>query len=185
MTETSDGEFERLLEYLRQNRGFDFSGYKRPSLMRRVAKRMQLVHIENFSDYLDYLEVHPEEFTALFNTILINVTCFFRDEATWKFLSEAVLPQIVSRKKDDAPIRLWGAGCASGEEAYSLAMLFAEALGKEALHAKVKIYATDVDEESLITARQAVYGEKDIQAVPAELRKKYFERVRDRYALDR
>ncbi|HEX9787241.1 MAG TPA: protein-glutamate O-methyltransferase CheR, partial [Candidatus Binatia bacterium] len=181
---TPNGEFEQLLEYLRQNRGFDFSGYKRPSLMRRVTKRMQSVNIESFPEYLDYLEVHPEEFTALFNTILINVTSFFRDDETWKFLAETVLPQIISVKKDDVPLRIWSAGCASGEEAYSVAMLMAEALRKEGLHAKVKIYATDADEEALITARQAVYGEKDVQAVPPELREKYFERVNGRYVLN-
>jgi two-component system, chemotaxis family, CheB/CheR fusion protein len=176
-----DGEFEQLLEYLRQNRGFDFSGYKRPSLVRRVLKRMQSINVESFSRYLDYLEVHPEEFSALFNTILINVTSFFRDEESWKFLETAILPQIVSGRKGDAPIRIWSAGCASGEEAYSLAMVMADALGKEALHTKVKIYATDVDEEALIMARQAAYSEKDVQPVPPELREKSFDRVNGRY----
>jgi two-component system CheB/CheR fusion protein len=179
--QTPDREFEQLLEYLRQNRGFDFSGYKRPSLMRRVLKRMQSINVESFPQYLDYLEVHPEEFTALFNTILINVTSFFRDEETWKFLETAILPQIVSGRKGDAPIRIWSAGCASGEEAYSLAIVMAGALGKEALHTKVKIYATDVDEEALVMARQAVYGEKDVQPVPPELREKFFDRVNGRY----
>jgi two-component system CheB/CheR fusion protein len=130
---TANSDFERLLEYLRQNRGFDFTGYKRPSLMRRVTGRMQAVNIEGFPEYLDYLEVHPEEFVALFNTVLINVTSFFRDEPTWKFLTEVVLPQIVSGKKEDVPIRAWSAGCASGEEAYSVAMLMAEALCKNGL----------------------------------------------------
>ena len=181
---TPDREFERLLEYLRQNRGFDFSGYKRPSLMRRVVKRMQSLDIESFPDYLDYLEVHPEEFTTLFNAILINVSSFFRDEATWKYLAEVVLPQILRRKPEDAPIRIWSAGCASGEEAYSLAMLMAEALGKEALHLKVKIYATDADQEALATARQAVYAEKDVQALPPELREKYFQPLNGRHVLD-
>src|SRR5260370_41380031 len=76
---TSPREFESLLEYLKQTRGFDFTAYKRSSLMRRVGKRMQAVDIADFAAYQDYLEVHPEEFTDLFNTILINVTGFFRD----------------------------------------------------------------------------------------------------------
>jgi chemotaxis methyl-accepting protein methylase len=78
--------FETLVEYLRNHRGFDFTGYKRSSLRRRMGKRMQSLHIERYGDYLDYLEVHPEEFIQLFNTILINVTGFFRDMATWEFL---------------------------------------------------------------------------------------------------
>ena len=76
MSEPSDASFEQLLQYLQQGRGFDFTGYKSPSLKRRIAKRMQFVNIERFADYIDYLEVHPEEFSVLFNTILINVTAF-------------------------------------------------------------------------------------------------------------
>jgi two-component system CheB/CheR fusion protein len=185
MTEepAANGEFERLLEYLRQNRGFDFTGYKRPSLMRRVSKRMEFVKIGTFPEYLDYLEVHPEEFTALFNTILINVTRFFRDETTWKFMAEVILPQVISGKKEKWPIRIWSAGCASGEEAYSIAMLMAEALGKNGLHEKVKIYATDIDEEALTTARHAIFREKDLEAVPPEMREKYLEPVNGGYLM--
>ena len=97
-------QVDHLLEYLRQSRGFDFTGYKRPSLMRRIAKRMQLVNVMNFDEYVDYLEVHPEEFSLLFNTILINVTSFFRDEAAWQCLGETVLPRITAaRKPEDDP----------------------------------------------------------------------------------
>jgi len=83
VSEREDKQFDNLLYYLQQNRGFDFTGYKRPSLMRRVGKRMQMVNVDSFVDYLDYLEVHPEEFSQLFNTILINVTSFFRDPVAW------------------------------------------------------------------------------------------------------
>src|SRR2546426_566119 len=89
-------EFEALLEFLKHNRGFDFTGYKRSSLRRRMSKRMQLLRIERYSDYLDYLEVHPEEFVPLFNTILINVTAFFRDPATWEFLAAEVIPGLIA-----------------------------------------------------------------------------------------
>ena len=109
--------FEALLDYLKRNRGFDFIGYKRASLMRRIEKRMQMVEISDFGDYMDYLEVHPEEFALLFNTILINVTAFFRDEAAWDYLARTVIPHIVAGKEPGAPIRVWSAGCASGEEA--------------------------------------------------------------------
>src|SRR5207302_4252733 len=89
---SSDLKFEHLLEYLRQSRGFDFTGYERPSLMRRMSKRMQTVHVDRFTDYVYYLEVHPEEFAALFNTILINVTSFFRDQPAWDFLAGSIVP---------------------------------------------------------------------------------------------
>jgi two-component system CheB/CheR fusion protein len=174
-------EFEALLEYLKNNRGFDFTGYKRSSLQRRMGKRMQGLHIERYSDYLDYLEVHPEEFILLFNTILINVTSFFRDTAAWEFLQTEVLPRLIAAKNPQDPIRVWSAGCASGEEAYTLAIVLAELLGLEGFRQRVKIYATDVDEEALIQARQASYSARSLQPVPPELRTTYFEEIGPRF----
>jgi two-component system CheB/CheR fusion protein len=176
-----DDKFEALLAYLRRSRGFDFTGYKRPSLMRRVRKRMQMVALADVDDYQDYLEVHPEEFVQLFNTILINVTSFFRDPATWDHLSREIIPRILTGRKADDPIRVWSAGCASGEEAYTLAMMLAEAVGMEALRHHVKIYATDVDEDALAQARQGSYPVRAVQAIPPELREKYLELVGNRY----
>src|SRR5262245_52439576 len=142
MTTETDSAFERLLDYVRDNRGFDFTGYKRPSLERRVRKRMQEVDIAEIGDYHDYLEVHPDEFTQLFNTILINVTSFFRDAQAWEYLGSEVLPRIIERRSGHEHIRVWSVGCASGEEAYSLAMLLAEAVGLSSMLERVKIYAT-------------------------------------------
>ncbi|MGH7766643.1 MAG: CheR family methyltransferase, partial [Candidatus Binatia bacterium] len=181
MAEPQDHDFESLLFYIQQNRGFDFTGYKRPSLMRRVAQRMQIVKIEKYPDYMDYLEVHPEEFSQLFNTILINVTSFFRDPAAWDSLAQNVIPEILKDKQSDDPIRVWSAGCASGEEAYTIAMVLAEAIGIEAFRLRVKVYATDVDEEALNVARQAAYGAKELEALDETLRKKYFEPVNSRF----
>jgi len=170
-----DRDFEALLEFLQQTRGFDFTAYKRPSLMRRVTRRMGMIKIDKFSDYMDYLEVHPEEFAQLFDTILINVTAFFRDQPAWDFLAQKTIPQILSTRRPSEPIRIWSAGCASGEEAYTVAILLAEALGESSFRDRVKIYATDVDEEALTHARHASYSEKDLQPMHPELREKYFE----------
>ncbi len=177
----TDPKFEALLEYLQRSRGFDFTGYKRASLVRRINKRMETVGLQDYGDYVDYLEVHPEEFAQLFNTILINVTNFFRDQPAWDFLAQEVIPKILEAKAPNASIRAWCAGVASGEEAYSLAMLLAEAMGGEAFLARVKIYATDVDDDSLNQARQASYSEENLESVPAEMRSKYFERSNSRY----
>ena len=176
-----DPEFENLLIYLRQSRGFDFTGYKRSTLMRRLYKRMQSLSIESFGDYLDYLEVDSEEFDHLFNAILINITAFFRDSSAWEYLAEQILPNLIKNKESSDQIRIWSAGCASGEEAYTLAMLMAEILGVEEFRQRVKIYATDIDEDALNQARQAMYSEKAVQAVPDELRQKYFEIVGNYY----
>lgn len=174
MRDENNADFEALLEYIKRNRGFDFTGYKRTSLMRRVRKRMQELGIEDFNDYLDRLEVAPDEFVSLFNTILINVTSFFRDRPTWDYLITEILPRIATDKEPTEPIRLWSAGCASGQEAYTLAMAIAEALGVEQLR-RVKIYATDVDEEALEQARRATYSSREISSVPPEMVERYFE----------
>ena len=174
-------DLEALLDYLKRTRGFDFTGYKRASLERRIVKRMQAVGVGSIADYLDFLEVHPEEFAGLFNTVLINVTSFFRDPSTWEFFAENVVPDIASRRATPGSIRIWSAGCASGEEAYTLAMLFAEHLGLDAFKETVKIYATDVDEDALARGRQGVYTKDAIENVPPELQEKYFEGVDGRF----
>jgi two-component system CheB/CheR fusion protein len=125
--------------------------------------------------------VRPDEFTALFNTILINVTSFFRDAEAWDSLRRSVLEPMLAAKPADAPIRLWSAGCASGEEAYSLAMLFGEILGPDELRRRVKIYATDVDEEQLAEARHATYDRQTVSSLPPELLERYFEPAGQRF----
>jgi len=179
--------FERLLEQLRSTRSFDFTGYKRSSLMRRTRKRMGELGIDSFEDYAQRLDGDGDEFDALFNTILINVTSFFRDPLTWKVLEETVVPDLIARSTANGSmpetIRVWSAGCATGEEAFSIAMLFAERLGADQLSSRVKIYATDVDEHALLAARQAAYPAKEGDAVPEEFRKCYFERSGGRLTL--
>jgi two-component system, chemotaxis family, CheB/CheR fusion protein len=171
-----DAAFETLLVHLRDTRGFDFTGYKRSSLSRRVERRMAQVGVTDHGEYLDFLELHGEEFTALFNTILINVTGFFRDPEAWEFVRAEVLPALLAAKGPREPLRVWSAGCAGGQEAYTLAMVLAELMGPEEFRARVKIYATDVDEAGLTQARHAAYDEREVRGIPAELREKYFER---------
>ena len=176
-----DPGLEALLEYLRRVRGFDFTGYKRSSLERRMAKRIQTLNVKDFKDYIDYLEVEPEEFTQLFNTVLINVTAFFRDTEPWDYLAQEIIPRILAHKKAHDPIRIWSAGCASGEEAYTVAMLLAEAIGIDPFKQRAKIYATDADEGALAQARHGGYGRKDLEPVPPALREKYLEQEGNRY----
>lgn len=172
-----DPEWVGLLGYLLNARGFDFHGYKPASLARRLRKRMEAVGVPGFAAYQDHLEVHPDEFAILFNVILINVTGFFRDPAAWEAVRTTALPQIVAAKVVDGTIRAWSAGCASGEEAYTIAMVLAEELGPDQFRERVKIYATDVDEDALNTARQAAYQERHVEGVPPELLTKYFEHL--------
>lgn len=181
MSETpADAAFEALLEFLRRTRGVDFTGYKRTSLERRFRRRMDAVGCESYSDYLDCLEVNPEEYEQLFEMLLINVTEFFRDPPAWEHLRDDVLPALLADKAPAEPIRVWSAGCASGQEAYTCAMVLAELLGIDEYRERVKIYATDIDEDALTQARLAVYTAKEMESVPPELREKYFERADQR-----
>ncbi|HEX8391970.1 MAG TPA: CheR family methyltransferase, partial [Longimicrobium sp.] len=172
-----DPEFESLVEFLKETRGFDFSGYKRSTLTRRVERRMATLEIASYDAYRDFLELHPEEYGELFNTILINVTSFFRDRDAWDTLAREYVPALLRDRGPDAPIRVWSAGCASGEETYSLVMLLVEAMGVESFRERVKVYATDRDDEALAHARAAVYQGKDLDDLPEGYAEKYFEPV--------
>jgi two-component system CheB/CheR fusion protein len=181
LSEAERHDFEVLLDHLKRSRGFDFTGYKRPSLVRRVSLRMKAVGLETFREYLDRLEVDPDEFTALFDTLLINVTSFFRDPPAWEHLIAEVLPGLLAAKGPSDPIRVWSAGCATGEEAYTLAIAFAELLGVDEMRRRVKIYGTDIDEAALTMARHATYPPKALSGVPDALAGKYFEQFGANY----
>jgi two-component system CheB/CheR fusion protein len=171
-----DPGLARLLQHMRSTRGFDFTGYKTSSLTRRIRKRMDAVHCATFDDYRVYLGENPDEFNELFNTILINVTGFFRDPETWSLVSESVVPQIAAESDSGDPLRVWVAGCATGEEAFTIAILLCEALGDDAFRRRVKIYATDVDPEAITEARHARYLKRTIgEDLPATMLDRYFE----------
>ncbi|MEU6251915.1 CheR family methyltransferase [Streptomyces sp. NPDC047043] len=178
----TDEELEELLGFLRDARGFDFTGYKRSSLGRRIRKRMADVEVTSYNDYRDLLETNADEFNALFNTILINVTSFFRDPEAWTFLQREVMPELLAQSGSDEEIRVWSAGCSSGEEAYSLAIMFAETLGLDETLERVKIYGTDMDDEALRDARTGLYPAKVLTPLAPDLRDKYFEQNGARFS---
>jgi two-component system CheB/CheR fusion protein len=180
-----DPEFEALLRYIQESRSLDFRGYKRTSLRRRIALRMESVGADSFAAYRGVLEAQPSEFEDLLNTVLINVTSFFRDADAWEVLKQEVIPTLVAAATEDRPIRVWSVGCASGEEPYSIAMLLAEHLGTADFCRRVKIYATDLDEEALKIARLASYAPREVEGVPAALLEKYFERTNNHYVFER
>ena len=180
-----DPAFEALLHHIQESRGLDFRGYKRTSLRRRISLRMEALNVDDFASYQARLEADPGEFECLLNTVLINVTSFFRDSDAWEVLREQVVPQLIAHAEPDRPIRVWSVGCASGEEPFSIAMLFADALGISEFCRRVKIYATDLDEEALKVARLASYAPRDVESVPADLLERYFERTNNHYVIDR
>ena len=174
-----DARLERLLDYLKQERGFDFTGYKRATLSRRIEKRRLAAGAADLEQYLAMLQRDANEYVRLFNTVLINVTEFFRDDLPWEYLEQEVIPQIIDRRPGQ--IRVWSAGCAGGQEAYSLAMAIADASGPEAFRERIKIYATDVDDDALASARSGMYTEKEIERVPPKRLTRYFDQLDGRY----
>jgi two-component system CheB/CheR fusion protein len=181
MTARTDATIGTLLDFVKQSRGFDFTGYKRSSIERRVDKRMAEVGVQGYDDYIDYLQLNPGEFSELFNTLLINTTAFFRDPQAWKILAEGVVPQLLAARPPDSPMRVWSAGCASGEEPYTVAMVFARVMGDAAFRERVKIYATDVDEEALDQARHGAYLPRQIEDVPRDALERFFEQTDQRF----
>jgi len=185
LSESTDPAFEALIRHIQESRGIDFRGYKRTSLRRRITKRMEEVGCEDFAAYHAFLEAHPREFVELLNTVLINVTSFFRDPEAWDIVRDEVIPRLLARENAGGQLRVWSVGCASGEEPYSLAILFGEALGTAEFARRVKIYATDLDEAALRTARHATYAPRDVEGVPPQLLEKYFERTNNHYVVGR
>jgi len=173
--QNSERELAVLLDYLHRTRGLDLSGYKRVGLLRRLTKRMRAVGVDGFGAYVTFLETHPTEFTGLLDTLLINVTAFFRDDLPWEYLRNEIVPTLIAEKGPTDAIRVWCAGCATGEEAYTLAIVLAEAVGIEAFQERVKLYGTDLDNDALAKARQGVYTEHDLAEMPPPLVEKYFD----------
>ena len=138
---------------------------------------MQLLQIASENDYADYLKEHPNEFEHFF----INFTSFFRDISIWEYIAKEILPRIIAGKPESEPLKIWSAGCASGEETYTLSIILAEAIGVEQFRSRVRIYSSDVDEDALKEARQGSYVSNEVVGIPDGLLEKYFERVGDRY----
>ena len=170
-----DFSLKDLLQELAELRGFDFRGYKRTTLERRFRKRMFQINQGSYAEYADYIGKNPDEVNALLNTILINVTEFFRDPPAWELLRHDILPPLLKQLRPGATFRVWSAGCASGEEAYSIAIILAELFGARITDFDVKIYATDIDEQELTIARRGEYSLEALRRVRPEWREKYFQ----------
>jgi two-component system CheB/CheR fusion protein len=157
--------------------GHDFSEYKDPTFQRRVQRRMQVVQTTNLQDYIGRLEEDPGEVGALFRDLLIGVTDFFRDAAAFRALETLVIPRLFEGRAADDEVRVWVAGCATGEEAYSIAILLREHMDSMGVWPKVQIFATDIDDTAMTVARTARYPKTLINEVSPDRLKRFF--VRD------
>ena len=179
---TTPDALDEILDFLNLERGVAFGRYRRAGLERRVKKRLAATRMADYGAYLDYVKQHPEELSALFDVLLINVTSFFRDPETWEALRQDILPTFLTARPH-APLRAWSAGCATGEEAYSIAIVLCELLGEEQMVRRVKIYATDMDDDALQRARRGTYTERAAGSIPPPLRAKYLLAVEGRYEI--
>jgi two-component system, chemotaxis family, CheB/CheR fusion protein len=186
-TVQSDRDQEKALrgifDLLREQTNHDFSKYKRNTVLRRLARRMQLCHQVTIADYLQYLRTHKTEIQQLFDDLLISVTSFFRDPESWEALQSLVVHPLVEHTDPDEQIRAWVPGCSTGEEAYSLAILFHEEFERRGIQRDLIIFASDVDESALAVAREGRYP-NTISADVSELQlERYFHPEGDHYRI--
>ena len=175
-------QLDRFLETLRERHGIDFKSYKAPTILRRLKRRMVATGSQSIDEYTGYLEEHPEEYRSLINAFLIKVTEFFRDPELFDHLRKKVLPELLRESREgDRQLRIWSAGCATGEEAYSLAILVSEVLGEDIALFNVRIFATDIDEGAVNFARQGIYPASALSGLSEEQVHRYFINENGRY----
>ncbi len=167
------GDIDGLFVYLRKRFGVDFALYKPGTIHRRLARRMDMAGFEQLTDYWNMLLENSEEADALFRDLLVEVTRFFRDQEAFDKLQAEIIPAMVSSVPQHLPIRAWVPGCATGEEVYSLAMLIANECNRQNRSANVRIFASDLHEESLKYASAGAYSADAVSAIPRELAEKY------------
>jgi two-component system CheB/CheR fusion protein len=172
---------KRVFDLVRSRTGHDFSRYKRPTILRRLGRRMQLNHSAGLDQYLTSLRDNPEEVQCLFDDLLISVTTFFRDPAAWETVRTKIVVPLVESCEADQPIRIWVPGCATGEEAYTLAILFREEISRRDLHCDLVIFGSDVDQGALATARDGIYPASITADVTETRLARYFRAEGDHY----
>ena len=155
----SPDQLAEIVNLLRTKTAHDFALYKPGTLVRRIERRMALAGIDDSGRYLDLLRKNPAELELLAKDLLINVTSFFRDPKAFEFLAEKLIPDLVRQHPSDRPLRIWVAGCSTGEETYSLAMLFLEEISAAKRNIRLQVFASDVDEDAVALAREGHYSE--------------------------
>lgn len=171
----------RIFAHVTARTGHDFSRYKRSTVMRRIARRLQVTRSEDLKRYYEFLRVHPEEAQALLNDFLISVTTFFRDSAVFDALQHSVIPQLYKLKEENEPIRVWVPGCATGEEAYSIAITMLEEASRHDVRPPMQIFGSDIDGRALAIARAGRFPAAIEADVSEQRLRRYFVRESDHY----
>lgn len=179
------GSLGRVLAAVRERAQLDFTSYKRPTVLRRVARRMALRRVSTMSEYAEFLRGDSSEAHHLAEDILIHVTSFFRDPAAFAALKDYVFPELLKHKKESEPIRIWAVGCSSGEEVYSLAICLLEFLGSQGSKVPIKFFGSDLSEQAIGTARTGLYPAAKLEGVSAEQLARYFDREEGGYRVNK
>ncbi len=174
-----------IFTLIRTSTGHDFSNYKRPTLLRRLERRINVRGLPDLPAYVKYIQKNPDEASALLKDLLISVTNFFRDKKAFEIIETEILPILLKNKTGEEQLRIWIAGCATGEEAYSLAMLCAEKTMDVPGAPKIQIFATDIDEAAITHAREGYYTLNDAADVSPERLRRFFTKERDGYRIRR
>jgi two-component system CheB/CheR fusion protein len=180
-----DAALGQVFALLRDVSGVDFSAYKLPTIRRRIARRLLVRRVSELGQYVDLMGEDPREVEALFRDVLITVTEFFREPETFAALRDDIFPAILQGKTRDAGVRIWVPGCASGEETYSLAITLLDVMKAQGSNVPVKVFATDISEPDLASARRGLYAESISSAVAPELLARYFARVEGGYRISK
>ncbi|MGB6297774.1 MAG: chemotaxis protein CheB, partial [Rivularia sp. (in: cyanobacteria)] len=180
-----DLKLKRITDILTQYQPVNFSYYKRSTLSRRINRRCSATYCNNVEEYIQVLQKSDEEKQALFQDLSITVTSFFRDTAPWQFLAEEVIPSLIEKSQSDEELRFWVSGCATGEEAYSLAIIVDEALENSSKKLRIKIFTTDINQNALETAAIGIYPATITNRVNPERLEKYFIRKNNSFQVTR
>jgi len=181
LAESESGQLDRVLKMLRVHTRYDFRNYRKNMIRRRVQRRMGLKHINQLHEYAELLAKNPEEAKQLLRDLLISVTGFFRDPESYTVLQQSVISQWLTRKDNDTPLRIWIPGCATGEEAYSIAILLIEQFSAAQQPLNLQIFATDIDEAALDIARQGIYPVSIAADIGPQRLKRFFTRSDDHF----
>ena len=181
----SSAALEEIIQLLADQEDIDFSDYKTNTLRRRIRHRCVLNHCASITDYINVLNDSREERENLHHSLLIGATAFFRDKEPWSYLEKQVLPQIIERLEDGEHLRVWVSACATGEEAYTMAMVVNDAIAASGRPIKPKIFATDIDEQALAVAGKGVYAESIVTDISSTRLEQYFTQVEGKYQVKR
>ena len=166
----------RIFEHLREQTGHDFTHYKRATIQRRLTRRLLVTETDDLAEYLEYLQTHPDETHHLFRDLLLTVTNFFRDPDAFAELEKGVIPKLFEEKESGETVRAWACGCATGEEAYSIAMLLIEEADRVSSTARSQVFASDISDEALRVAREGYYSGAIASDVSPERLNRFFHR---------